>query len=212
MHPGPRRTRPTSPKHSRRSSRATPSPPARLIIALIPGDGVEPPTGIGEAEAEAAWAAASIPWHPALLATVDALPRTEDAERAASPLPHEIRVVAAGAGALLPSGYRTHAADAGAVLHDLETGSAKDRPGAVAALLARLGHAVPETLDDPIALDFLALGSACRWLRDTTGGDGPRRHARPRKTSPARSSPAPGPGPRATTPPPPAGSAPRSSC
>src|SRR5581483_7031204 len=93
----------------------------------------------------------------------------ENVEWPSSPAAREVRVIAEGAAERLPSGYRTQAEDAGAVLLDGGT----DRPALVRAIQERLGAVgTPETTGDDAttsaALDFLALGTARWWLRALT--------------------------------------------
>src|SRR5690348_1911339 len=87
-------------------------------IALVPDAGREPRGDVSDRVAQGSWAAISCLWHPALLARAGALPRIEDVEAASPPMAGEVRVIAAGEGPRLPSGYRTGAADIGAVLVD----------------------------------------------------------------------------------------------
>ena len=151
-----------------------PSPPAPegghwSLIALVAHDGVEPPANLSESEALGIWCALSSLWHPALLAQTRELPRIESIDSPSSPGPRELRVVAAGVLDRLPSGYRTQAEDAGAII--LEGGT--DRLALVRDLLARIDAVEPalDTEDEGLttaANDFFALGTA-RWLlRDLT--------------------------------------------
>jgi alpha-mannosidase len=101
------------------------------------------------------------------------LPRIENVEWPSPPSAREVRVIAEGAVDRLPSGYRTQAEDAGAVLLDGGT----DRAALVRAIQERLGAVgTPETTGDEAtdsaALDFLALGTARWWLRDLTNAMG----------------------------------------
>ncbi len=146
-------------------------PPAALapfrIVSLIPDDGREPPANLTDADASAAWAAASIPWHPALLGLADDLPRFEDVALPTDPEAGEVRLIATGHLDRLPPDYRARAEAAGVPLVEADA----DRIAAVRAILAAVpdlesGHAA--ALDDPLALDYLALGSSHWWLRDLT--------------------------------------------
>ncbi len=147
------------------ASEAAPEPSPRagessadpwLLITLAPNDGQEPPASQSDAEADAVWAAVSALWHPALLADASSLPRTEDLDSPSSALPREARVVPKGFGNRLPSGYRTAAADIGAVLIDDLT----DRFAIARAVLARIQPNHPPLDDqDPIVLDFFAARS-----------------------------------------------------
>ncbi len=135
------------------------------LFALIPDDGREPSPSLTDALAEATWAAVSSLWHPALLARVDRLPEVEGLDTPSSPDKGDLRLIAAGGWGRLVSGYPTQAEDAGAALIE---GTA-DRPALVRSILERIepGASSGEA-DDPIALDFHALGTA-RWLlRDLT--------------------------------------------
>src|SRR4051812_25523175 len=96
-----------------------PTPPpaegARLI-ALVPGDGLEPSADLPDREAAAIWSAVSALWHPALLASSVELPRIEDVVAPTPPDRRDLRLVAAGASDRLPPGYRDQAERAGAIL------------------------------------------------------------------------------------------------
>ncbi len=147
-----------------------PDPPAPPVVAfrlvsLIPDDGREPPATVSDRDASAAWAAASIPWHPALLALADDLPRFEDVALPTDPEAGEVRLVAPGHLDRLPSEYRGRAEAAGVPVIE----ASDDRLATVRAILDRSPEPAPGlALDDPIALDYLALGSAHWWLRDLT--------------------------------------------
>jgi len=146
---------------------AEPAPPSaggRTFFALIPQSGRQPPGGLAEADAEAAWAAVSAVWHPALLATAAGLPVVEDVDAPSPPGPGEVRVMAPGGSGRLPSGYRTGAEDAGTALVD----GLERRPDLVEELLARFAPGRPGGAGEALALDFLALGAAHWWLRDLT--------------------------------------------
>ncbi len=131
------------------------------IVSLIPDDGREPPANLNDRDASAAWCAASIPWHPALLAIADDLPRFEDVALPTDPVAGEVRLIAAGHLDRLPQEYRDRASAAGVRLVE----ASDDRIATVRAILGR----EPEVpLDDAVARDYLALGSAHWWLRDLT--------------------------------------------
>lgn len=135
----------------------------RRLIALIPYDGQEPPATLPDEEAAGIWAAVSALWHPALLATVDHLPEIENVDQPLTPEAGDVRIVAAGAAGHLPSGYRAQAEDAGAVVVESEA----DRPALLGSIFRGIGREDPGEAD-PVALDFLALGTARWWLRDLT--------------------------------------------
>jgi len=139
------------------------------LVALIAGDGCEPPPGLSEREALGAWSAVSVLWHPSLLARAQALPRIESVESPSSPEPREIRVVAAGVFDRLPSGYQTQAADAGTILIDGGT----DRATLLREIQEHLGAVgTPETSEaedmQSATADFFALGTAHWFLKDLT--------------------------------------------
>lgn len=147
------------------------SPGRRVrLIALIGSDGQEPPADQSDQAALATWAAVSALWHPALLARVDCLPRIESIDSPSPPDAGDLRVLAGGFADRLPSGYRTQAEDAGAILLEGQA----DRLGLVREILERLepGAALGPPESQPVALDFLALGTARWWLRDLTVGMG----------------------------------------
>jgi alpha-mannosidase len=137
------------------------------LVSLIPHDGKEPPADLVDELAQAAWCAVSTPWHPALLSRAAELPRIEPIDAPTPPAAKEIRVVAGRGLEGLPSGYRTQAEDAGAIV--IESGT--DRHELLRALQEHLGAVgTPETSPDPgmiaIADDFLAMGTARWMLRD----------------------------------------------
>ncbi len=137
------------------------------LVSLIPADSfeMEPPFDVSETQAQAIWAVRSAPWHPAVLADAAALPRIETVESPSGPERDEIRIVAAGLWERLPSGHDTQAADAGAILFEAPA----ERLALVGTILERMtGATAAEVTVDPIALDFLALGTARCWLRDLT--------------------------------------------
>jgi len=139
---------------------------APQLVSMIEHDGQEPPTGYPDRQAEAAWACVSALWHPAILADLDALPAVQGTTFPNVPEPREIRVVAEGAGQVLPADYRSLAADAGATLID----AGIDRYQIVRDVLGRLRPDSDPNLaiDDPLVLDFFALGTANWFLRDLT--------------------------------------------
>ncbi|MGO9462772.1 MAG: glycosyl hydrolase family 38 [Isosphaeraceae bacterium] len=149
-----------------------PPEPARdgwALIALVPYDGREPPSDVGDEVAEAVWCAVSALWHPALLDRAIALPRVEPIESPTPPAAREVRVVPSGSWDRLPSGYRTAALDAGAVLIE----SASDRGELVRQILGRLGadDGLDRVADEGMAgaaRDFLALGTVRWFLRELT--------------------------------------------
>ncbi len=139
------------------------------LIALVAGDGCEPPPGSSEAEALGAWCAVTALWHPSFLTRADALPRIESVDGPSPPGPREVRIVAEGTLERLPSGYRTEAEEAGTIL--IESGT--DRPALIRAIQERLGAVgTPETAEADemvaVAADFLALGTAHWFLKDLT--------------------------------------------
>jgi alpha-mannosidase len=143
-----------------------PGPPRAgwVLIALVPYDGHEPPADVADELAQAVWCAISALWHPVLLSHAAALPRIEPIESPSEPAAREIRVIAGAIEDRLPSGYRTSAADAGAVL--LESGT--DRLDLIRRIQARLGaDGVTETVETEgmasTARDFLAIGTL-RWF------------------------------------------------
>jgi alpha-mannosidase len=154
------------------------APPPEIIapgrwrpVALIPYDGREPEADLTENQAVGAWAAVSALWHPALLCDAAALPRIEPVEFPSHPDPDEVRVVAAGATTLLPSGYRVQVAEAGVTLIDGEL----DRHMLARRILESLPDAtIPAESGEPdtIVDDFFALGTARWWLRDLTAAMG----------------------------------------
>src|SRR4051812_34323797 len=93
-----------------------PSGSGWTLIALLADPGAEPPAGLSDRDALATWCAVSTLWHPSLLARSDTLPRMEEVDSPSPPGPREVRVLAAGMAERLPSGYRTQAEDAGAIL------------------------------------------------------------------------------------------------
>ena len=145
-----------------------PSPPFR-VISLLAHNGQEPPSGMTDREASAAWVAASAPWHPALLALADDLPRLEDVETPPDPQTGDVLVVASGLLAALDDETIRRAEAAGvAVVHATE-----DRFATIRAILSHSPTpGTPIDANDAVARDYLALGSAHWWLRDLTNAMG----------------------------------------
>jgi alpha-mannosidase len=139
------------------------------IISLIPDDGKEPSSTLTDREASAAWSAASIPWHPALLALADDLPRLENLAFPSDPQPGDLFVVPQGKMFQLSEETRQRAEALGVPI--VETGA--DRFETIRKILARSPDP-SRSIDpaDPVARDFLALGSAHWWLRDLTNAMG----------------------------------------
>src|SRR5947209_2096632 len=80
---------------------APPAPnfaPGLRPIALLAHAGREPEATLTDEAAQAAWVAATAPWHPALLARAEALPRIEDVDTPSPPEPRDLRLVAEGVG------------------------------------------------------------------------------------------------------------------
>ncbi|MGC8642850.1 MAG: glycosyl hydrolase family 38, partial [Isosphaeraceae bacterium] len=137
------------------------------LFSLIPHDAKEPAAGLADDLAQACWSAVSALWHPSLLTRAAELPKVEPIETPTAPGAREVRVIPAGVLERLPSGYRTQAEDAGAVLIE----SSADRSCLIRQIQERLGAVgTPETSDDPgmigLADDFLALGTSWWMLRD----------------------------------------------
>ena len=154
----------TTPRESDEAPVPEPPVPFR-IISLLADDGKEPPAGMTDREASAAWVAATAPWHPALLAQSDDLPRLEDVASPTDPQAGDLLLVAAGLLWKLSEETRQRAEAEGVPI--VEAGD--DRLATVRAILARSPEPSPEIdPDDATARDFLALGSAHWWLRDLT--------------------------------------------
>ena len=151
----------------------TAAPPRRRLCALIPGDGEEPPADLDESSAASAWAVASGLWHPALLARLGGLPVFQDPEVVSMPDYGDVLVLAAGASDRLSADHASRVAGAGAAV--VEAPATGDRGELIRRILHELDPGAElsgETLDDPLALDFLALGTS-RWLvRDLTAAMG----------------------------------------
>jgi len=149
---------------------APPFGPGLRPVAMIPGAHQEPPLTLTDEDALAAWVVVTALWHPAILSRSEALPRVESVADASSPDPSDFCLIAAGASAHLPSGYRTQAEDAGSQSID----GLRDRPATVLAILERLGvgETVTNTDQAEQVADFFALGAARWWLNDLTLGMG----------------------------------------
>lgn len=145
---------------------ANPPEPLRALVSLLAVDQAEPPAGLTETAATAAWEAVSAPWHPAILSALGTLPRWEGVESPSSPGPREVIVVARGLMDRLPSGIRTQAEDIGAVIVEAPSG----REALVASLREALDLPPLEPTEDQaeLARDFQAMGTACWWLRELT--------------------------------------------
>ena len=159
-----------SPHHPDDAPPPEPAPASPFrIIALLAHDGKEPPAGMTDHEASAAWVAATAPWHPALLALVDALPRLEDVETPPDPQAGDLFLVANGQMGTLDPETIARAEDAGVSIVQ----ATDDRLATVRAILARSPEpSSPIEPTDPVARDFLALGAAHWWLRDLTNAMG----------------------------------------
>lgn len=135
------------------------------LFALIPDDGREPSPSLTDAEAAASWVAVSALWHPALLARVDRLPEIEGLDAPSIPEPGDLRLIAAGSASRLDPEYRSQAEEAGASLIEGEA----ERPAVVRSILERIEPgASAGAEEDPVALDFQALGTSRWMLRDLT--------------------------------------------
>jgi alpha-mannosidase len=158
----------TTPHEAEGAPAPEPAIPFR-IISLIPNDGKEPPANLTDCEASAAWSASTAPWHPALLALADDLPRLEDLAFPSDPQPGDLFLVAAGQGHKVTDETRQRADAEGVAIIE----ASEDRIETVRAILAKTPDPSVE-IDpaDPIARDFLALGSAHWWLRDLTNAMG----------------------------------------
>lgn len=147
----------------------TPPPsfgPGLRPIAILPGAGREPDAALTDDAAQGIWVAATAPWHPALLAKSEDLPRIEDIDTPSPPEARDLRLVAHGAGTRLPIEHRTASEEAGVVLMDGE----RDRDVTIVALLQRAGIDASDfsTEQAEIVPDFLALGAVRWWLGDLT--------------------------------------------
>lgn len=142
-----------------------PLPDAPRLVAMIEFDGQEPPRNLTDRQAEAAWAAVSAIWHPALLALCETLPGISGIAFPDVPEPREVRVIAEGVGGRLQADYRQVADDAGARLID----GGIDRAAIARDVMLALGHDESKlAIVDPLVADFLALGTARWFLRDLT--------------------------------------------
>jgi alpha-mannosidase len=158
----------TTPHESEGGPMPEPAVPFR-IISLIPNDGKEPPATLTDREASAAWCASTSPWHPALLALADDLPRLEDIAFPSDPQEGDLFLVAAGQYFSIPEETRDRAEAAGVSIIT----ATEDRIETVRAILARSPNpSTPIDPSDPVARDFLALGAAHWWLRDLTNAMG----------------------------------------
>jgi alpha-mannosidase len=146
--------------------------PHRRLISLVADPECEPAAHVSDSEGLATWAAVSALWHPALLARVEQLPMVESFDEPSAPEPGDVRLLAPGMGDRIPSGYRTQASDAGAILLEPELDA--DRLSLSEQVLAVLDSQA--TLGDAdcqaVALDFMALGTARWWLRILTSAMG----------------------------------------
>ena len=120
-------------------------------------------------EASAAWCASTSPWHPALLAIADDLPRLADLAFPPDPQEGDFFLIAAGRASSVPEETRRRAEAASVPIVE----ASDDRIGTVRAILARSPEpSTPFDPADPVARDFLALGAAHWWLRDLTNAMG----------------------------------------
>ncbi len=165
----------TEPEPEETEAEAAPAPeappapsfvPGLRPVAILPDAGREPAATLTDDDALAAWVAATAPWHPALLARAEALPRIEDVDTPSPPEPRDVRLVALGAGTRLPIEHRTAAETTGVVLLD----GAREREATVAALLEAIGVDASGFSAEQTELvpDFLALGAVRWWLGDLT--------------------------------------------
>jgi len=147
---------------------AEPLAPFR-IISLLANDGKEPSANLTDREASAAWIAATVPWHPALLAQADELPRLEDINTPPDPQLGDLFLVASGLIHSLDDETIHRAEAAGVPIVE----ATDDRLATVRAILAKSPDpTIPVEPVDPVARDFLALGSSHWWLRDLTNAMG----------------------------------------
>ncbi|MDX2039195.1 MAG: glycosyl hydrolase family 38 [Isosphaeraceae bacterium] len=156
------------------ASDPTESNPRSVVrpTALIVGAGKEPDPYLTELDAQGSWVAASALWHPALLARSTEVPRLIDVFEPGSPEPGQTIVLAHGSQDRLASGWRTQAADCGALL--VEAGPT--RAETTVMLLEQLGFPGDPTLAGPgdpdelrtLVDDFHALGTAHWWLAELT--------------------------------------------
>lgn len=149
---------------------AEPAATPRRVIAVVPDDGSEP-TDLDDRAAETLWAVLSCAWHPVLLARAGSLPKVRDAAIVTIPDPGDVLLLAPGASARLPEDHAARAAGAGAVA--IEAAPGAGRIELAGQVLAQLDPSAPVELEsDPIALDFLALGTVTWMLRDLTAAMG----------------------------------------
>jgi alpha-mannosidase len=157
--------------HESEETTAPEVPPASpfRIISLLANDGKEPPPGMTDREASAAWVAATAPWHPALLAQADDLPRLEDIAIPPDPQAGDLFLVAFGLLAGLDEETLQRAESLGVPIIQ----ASEDRLATVQAILARSPEpSISIDPADPVARDFLALGASHWWLRDLTNAMG----------------------------------------
>jgi alpha-mannosidase len=129
-------------------------------VVLLPTESTLRPGTAHRDLASACHVAASVPWHPALLAAAGATPRFDALDRPTPPDAGEFRVLPEGWDEALASGHRTQAADAGAVW--LVAGS--DRAATLADWAGRVAGLDHPPRSDEIVRDFLALGTTCWFL------------------------------------------------
>lgn len=136
------------------------------VVTLLPIDGREPPSDLSDHDALAARVAVSAPWHPAVLARLEALPRTEPLDDPEPSAEGVQKVVPKGAFGRLDEGHRLNAEAVGLPVIE----GSMDRISLASEILRRVdpeASSLPEEPDD-LALDFLALGTAKWMLRDLT--------------------------------------------
>ncbi len=130
---------------------------------MLPSPTLDSTHASASLRASTALVTASAPWHPAFVAEAGAIPRFEAIESPTSPESHEIRITPEAYQEALPSGYRTQAADSGAVWRI----AGESREEALASWLSPIREAKPNLpADDPVVADFLALGTTT-WLLES---------------------------------------------
>ncbi|WP_422930810.1 glycosyl hydrolase family 38 [Singulisphaera sp. PoT] len=147
----------------------TASPPAWTFVSLIGEDSTEPSTRVSDYQAEGIWVAVSAPWHPALLAVSEGLPRIEPVTEPSTPAAREVRIIAEGWFDKLPRDYQSRCDEAGAIL----VRGTLDRETLVKRLLEQVNLLADEetwNIDEAAETirDFMVLGSARWWIRDLT--------------------------------------------